>query len=110
VSIADSLSGSVPVSSSTRSSRPCWAWATRKPPVTSPRRPYATDLTDAEWQLLAPLTPAAKPGGRPPSHERRELVKNKLAPAWQSAELDVHHDRGVCGQADQLQDPTPAAS
>jgi hypothetical protein len=23
--------------------------------VTSPRRPYATDLTDAEWQLLAPL-------------------------------------------------------
>jgi recombination protein RecA len=38
------------------------------------------------------------------------VVKNKLAPAWQSAELDVHHDRGVCGQADQLKDPTPAAS
>jgi putative transposase len=42
--------------------------------LTSPRRPYATDLSDAEWQLLAPLIPAAKPGGRPPIHERRELV------------------------------------
>jgi len=29
--------------------------AMRKPPVTSARRPYATDLTDAEWQLLALL-------------------------------------------------------
>jgi hypothetical protein len=35
---------------------------TRKPPVTLPRRPYATDLTDAEWQLLGPLIPAPKPG------------------------------------------------
>jgi putative transposase len=42
--------------------------------MTPPRRPYATDLTDAEWQLLAPLIPAAKPGGRPPIHDRRELV------------------------------------
>jgi putative transposase len=46
----------------------------RKPPVIPPRRPYATDLTDAEWQLLAPLIPAPKPGGRPPIHDRRELV------------------------------------
>jgi putative transposase len=42
--------------------------------VTLPRRLYATDLTDAEWQLLAPLIPAPKPGGRPPIHDRRELV------------------------------------
>jgi putative transposase len=42
--------------------------------VTSPRRRYPTDLTDAEWQLLAPLIPAAKPGGRPAIHDRRELV------------------------------------
>jgi putative transposase len=42
--------------------------------VTPPRRPYATDLTDAEWQLLAPLIPAPKPGGRPALHDRRELV------------------------------------
>ena len=31
-------------------------------------------LTDAEWRLLASLVPAAKPGGRPPLHDRRELV------------------------------------
>ena len=42
--------------------------------MTPPRRPYATDLTDAEWQLLAPLIPPSKPGGRPPIHDRRELV------------------------------------
>jgi transposase len=42
--------------------------------MTSARRAYATDLTDAEWQLLAPLIPAPKPGGRPPLHDRRELV------------------------------------
>jgi putative transposase len=38
------------------------------------RRPYSTDLTDAEWQLLPPLIPAPKPGGRPTIHDRRELV------------------------------------
>jgi putative transposase len=42
--------------------------------VTSPRRRYPTDLTDAEWQLLAPFIPAPKPGGRPALHDRRELV------------------------------------
>src|SRR4029453_14319400 len=47
---------------------------TRKPPVTPTRRRYPTDLSDAEWQLLAPLIPAPKPGGRPPIHDRRELV------------------------------------
>ena len=34
---------------------------------------YATDLTDAEWDRLEPLVPAAKPGGRPPKHTRREI-------------------------------------
>jgi hypothetical protein len=29
------------------------------------RPPYDTDLTDAEWNRLEPLVPAAKPGGRP---------------------------------------------
>jgi recombination protein RecA len=41
---------------------------------------------------------------------RVQVTKNKLAPAWQSAELEVHQDRGVCGQANQPEDPTPAAS
>ena len=29
------------------------------------RAPYPTDLTDAQWALVAPLLPPAKPGGRP---------------------------------------------
>ncbi|NJM68405.1 MAG: transposase, partial [Acaryochloris sp. RU_4_1] len=28
-------------------------------------KPYATNLTDAEWAILEPLLPKAKPGGRP---------------------------------------------
>jgi len=38
------------------------------------RRAYDTDLTDAEWDRLEALVPAAKPGGRPPKHTRREIV------------------------------------
>ena len=40
-----------------------------------PRRRYPTDLTDAQWAILAPLVPAPKPGGRPARHERREIVE-----------------------------------
>jgi putative transposase len=39
-----------------------------------PRGAYPTDLTDAEWQVLEPLIPPVKPGGRPARHARRELV------------------------------------
>ncbi len=38
------------------------------------RRRYPTDLSDREWELIAPLVPVPKPGGRPPVHERREIV------------------------------------
>src|SRR4029453_9236041 len=31
----------------------------------SPSLLYPTDLSDAEWAILAPLIPPAKPGGRP---------------------------------------------
>ena len=44
----------------------------------APRRRYPTDLTDREWALLAPLIPAAKPGGRPALHDHRELVDAML--------------------------------
>ena len=27
-------------------------------------KPYASDLSDAEWAILEPLIPPAKPGGR----------------------------------------------
>jgi putative transposase len=40
----------------------------------SGRSPYATDLTDGQWALIAPLLPPAKPGGRPRSTDMREVV------------------------------------
>jgi transposase len=38
------------------------------------RKPYPTDLHDTEWQMLTPLIPAAKPGGRPEEYPKREIV------------------------------------
>jgi putative transposase len=38
------------------------------------RQRYPSDLTDAEWGILAPLLPAAKPGGRPRSVNLREVI------------------------------------
>ncbi len=43
-----------------------------------PRRPYPSDLTDAQWGRLASLVPPPKPGGRPPTHPRRELIDAML--------------------------------
>lgn len=38
------------------------------------RKPYPSDLTDAQWQLLQPLLPPAKPGGRPRTTDPREVA------------------------------------
>ena len=35
---------------------------------------YPSDLTDEQWELLSPLLPAAKPGGRPRTVELREVL------------------------------------
>ncbi len=40
----------------------------------APRRAYPSDLSDAQWAILAPLLPAAKPGGRPRAADLREVV------------------------------------
>ena len=42
------------------------------------RKPYLTDLTDEQWSILAPLIPAAKPGGRPRSVDMREVLNTIL--------------------------------
>lgn len=36
-------------------------------------RPYPSDLTDAQWALIAPMAPV-KIGGRPAMHPRRRIV------------------------------------
>jgi putative transposase len=38
------------------------------------RKPYPTDVTEAQWALIEPLIPAAKPGGRPRTVDRREVI------------------------------------
>jgi putative transposase len=38
------------------------------------RLTYPTDLTDAEWQLLRPLLPPEKSGGRPRKYPLREVL------------------------------------
>jgi putative transposase len=38
------------------------------------RQPYSSDLTDAQWEVLRPLIPAAKPGGRPRTVAMREVL------------------------------------
>jgi transposase len=35
---------------------------------------YPSDVTHQEWSVLAPLLPAAKPGGRPRSVELRQVL------------------------------------
>jgi transposase len=42
------------------------------------RTRYSTDLSDPEWEILRPLVPAVRPGGRPAKHTRREIL-NALA-------------------------------
>ncbi len=39
-----------------------------------PERLYPTDLTDAQWEVLAPLIPPPKPGGRPRRLDMRQVL------------------------------------
>jgi putative transposase len=38
------------------------------------RKPYPTDLSDAEWNYIEPHLPAAKGHGRPRTHSLREIL------------------------------------
>ena len=42
------------------------------------RKPYSTDLTDEQWEILEFVIPPAKPGGRPRSVEMREVINTLL--------------------------------
>ena len=42
------------------------------------RKPYPSDLTDAQWEELAPLIPPAKPGGHPRTVNMREVINSIL--------------------------------
>jgi putative transposase len=38
------------------------------------RKPYPSDLSDSQWELLQIIIPPAKAGGRPRAHDMREIV------------------------------------
>src|SRR5260370_2735230 len=58
----------------TQSSRhKMWTETTRRKYAREGRR-YASDLTDAEWGLIDPHMPAAKPLGRPRETELRAVL------------------------------------
>ena len=38
------------------------------------RKPYKTDLTDEQWEIIRPLIPPARPGGRPRTTDIRNLL------------------------------------
>ena len=64
------------------------------------RQRYPSDLTDAEWQRLAPLIPPAKPGGRPRGVDMREVLNGIFYVAregirWRAMPHDLPY-HGVC--------------
>jgi putative transposase len=42
------------------------------------RKPYKTDLTDAQWKTVRALIPPARPGGRPREVDMREVLNTLL--------------------------------
>jgi putative transposase len=60
------------------------------------RNPYPSDLTNTQWKLIAPLIPAAKPGGRPRKYDTREVVNallylNREGCSWRALPHDLPH-------------------
>lgn len=66
------------------------------------RKSYPSDLSDAEWPVVAPLIPPAKTGGRHRSVDMREIVNglfyiNRTGCSWRALPHDlpawstVHH-------------------
>jgi putative transposase len=58
------------------------------------RKPYPSDLTDAQWVLLEPLIPPAKPGGHPRTTDVREVVnallyRNRNGVGWRALPHDL---------------------
>src|SRR3954464_11424502 len=60
------------------------------------RKPYPSDLTNTQWRLIAPLLPAAKPGGRPRKYDPREVLNgilyvNREGCSWRALPHDLPH-------------------
>ena len=49
---------------------------------------YPSDLTDAEWDIIGPLLPPAKTGGRPRKTKLREIMNAILYMFWFSTPVN----------------------
>jgi putative transposase len=57
------------------------------------RKPYRSDLTDAQWALIQPLLPPAKSGGRPREVDLRAVVNTLLYQSRTGVQWDyLPHD------------------
>ena len=57
------------------------------------RKPYRSDLTDEQWELIRDLLPAAKQGGRPRKVDLREVVNTLMYQARTGCQWDyLPHD------------------
>ena|SRR2546429_4278779 len=71
-----------------------------QPAITIHRRPYPSDLNNAEWRILEPLLPAEKPGGRHRRYALREIINAlqyliRVGGAWRSLPHDLPHWQSV---------------
>jgi putative transposase len=60
------------------------------------RKPYPSDLTNAQWKLVAPAIPPVKAGGRPRKYDMREVVNallyvNREGCSWRALPHDFPH-------------------
>ncbi len=72
----------------------------KQPAMTPPRKPYPSDLSNAEWQILEPLLPSEKPGGRHRGYAVREIVNAiqyviRGGCAWRMLPHDLPHWQSV---------------
>lgn len=57
------------------------------------RKPYRSDLTDQQWDLVRDLLPPSKPGGRPRTVDLREVVNTLMYQARTGCQWDyLPHD------------------
>ena len=64
--------------------------------MSAQRLTYPTDLTDDEWQILKPLLPPEKSGGRPRKYALREVLNGiqyilRSGGAWRLMPHDLPH-------------------
>jgi len=58
------------------------------------RKPYPTDLTDAQWEILESLVPAPQPAPLPAKYTRREILNaifyvNRTGCQWRMLPHDL---------------------